>query len=153
MEATTKQEFVFDDNSKELPTYVVIATLMIRILRPSEQAQSILQQKLADIPALLREAEQTIGLVPNYDKAFYDSLNLSPLTSQHCEEGDTALSRGKSLDEIIEERLRPLRNPGATPEEVRKHFDVAPNVETAIALLSNGLVTPMCKGFKRNEGR
>jgi hypothetical protein len=147
------KEDVGDNDIAVIPTYVVIATLMIRMLRPSEQAQSILLKKLADIPTLLREAEQMIGIVPKYDKSFYDSLNLNPLTRKHCEEGDQALLSGKTLDEIFEKQLITLRNPGATPEDVRRHFDCASNIETAIDLLSNGLITPMHEGFKRNEGR
>ena len=80
-------------------------------------------------------------------------MNLTPLTRQHCEEGDRALLNGKTLDEIFEEKLIPLRNPGAMPKDVRKHFDCASSVETAIDLLSNGLITPMQEGFKPNEGR
>ena len=59
--------------NNNLPTYVQIAILMIQMLNPGADVQSILKEKLADIPAQLLCAEQVIGHIKCYDEKFYET--------------------------------------------------------------------------------
>ena len=71
----------------------------------------------------LHDAKVKVGADIVYDQALFESLELKDFTEKHYLANDQELRKGRSLDEILEERIAPHRCKAGSEQELQRRFD------------------------------
>ena len=103
------------------------------------------------IATVLQEARSVLGSDIVYDDQLFAELNLPDFAADAFTPNDTKLQT-HSLDEIIEERLRPHRTKGLKDTALTDFLRDVPDGETAHELLRSGAKSFMMPHFKPNGG-
>ena len=101
----------------------------------------------------LHDAKVKVGADIVYDQALFESLELKDFTERHYLANDQELRRGRSLDEILEERIAPHRCKAGSEQELQRRFDGLRGSSSAVDVLCQGAKDMMVSGFSPNGGK
>jgi hypothetical protein len=104
------------------------------------------------IKQALREARVKVGADVVYDQALFDSLELEDFKLEHYVENDQALRDGRSLDQILEERITPHRCKAGSQSELERRFQDLRGASGAVDVLCHGARDMMVSEFTPNGG-
>jgi len=106
----------------------------------------------AFIEKTLQEARVKVGADVVYDQALFDSLELEEFKPEHYRDNDQALRDGRSLDEILEERIAPHRCKAGNQHELESRFEGLRGASGAVDVLCHGARDMMIPEFEPNGG-
>ena len=104
------------------------------------------------IEQALKEARAKVGADVVYDQALIDSLELEDFKLEHYVENDQALRDGRSLDQILEERIAPHRCKAGSQCELERRFQGLRAASGAVDVLCHGARDMMVSEFTPNGG-
>ena len=100
----------------------------------------------------LTEARTSLGDNVHYDESLFATLNLKRLTATHYTHNDAALS-AHSLDSLLRQAAAPIRNKGATADELRERLHGTTHRHKIVDILKTGQRATMLPTFVPNGGR
>jgi len=104
-----------------------------------------------EIQQQVKRAQDMLGENIVYDDTLLDELQLDEISEQQYEKNDKELET-KTLQQILEEHIIPLRNKGHTSGHLRQTLKHVSNKHRVIDILKTGERKCLIEGFTPNAG-